>query len=626
MPDESGGRDVAAERAALDAAVKGKTLCDILARNASTFGDRPALSWKQGSAWSRLSWREYREQVAQVALALHGLGVGAGDCVAIMARNRPEHVVVDLAALHTRATPVSLYNSMAPGQIAYVARHCEAKVAVVEDVDYLRRWDSVVEDLEALEHIVLIEGEPGASEARVIAYEDLRARGRAALASDRGLFEDSWRALEPEDPATIVYTSGTTDDPKGVVITNRNALWTAAAVETWGHWPEGFKYVSYLPLAHSLERLAAQWVCLWKAAWVHFCPEIREVFEFLPQVRPYAFVAVPRLWEKAEAGIMSRLEEEPNERRRRIALKAIDVGREAVRAEQRGQKPPLGVRLQRAVLDRLVSAKIRQRIGLDEAGLILSGAAPLSAEVLEFFFAIGVEITEGYGLSETTAPAAINPPGRARIGTVGPPLPGVEAALGADGELLIRGGNVSPGYHREPEKTSETFDSEGWLHTGDIAEFTDDHYIRIIDRKKELIVTAGGKNVSPAHIENLLLRHALVGQAFATGDGKPFVAALIALDPEEAEAWAAANGLEFSTLGDLAAEQRVRDEIQQAVDTANEKLSRAEAVKRFAVVGEEWKPGGDELTPTLKLKRRAIMDKYSSEIDSLYARDNQRER
>jgi long-chain acyl-CoA synthetase len=299
LPDDSGGRDVAAERAALDAAVKGKTLCDILARNASTFGDRPALSWKQGSAWSRLSWREYREQVAQVALALRGLGVGAGDCVAIMARNRPEHVVVDLAALHTRATPVSLYNSMAPGQIAYVARHCEAKVAVVEDVDYLRRWDSVVEDLEALEHIVLIEGEPGPSEARVIAYEDLRARGRAALASDRGLFEDSWRALEPEDPATIVYTSGTTDDPKGVVITNRNALWTAAAVETWGHWPEGFKYVSYLPLAHSLERLAAQWVCLWKAAWVHFCPEIREVFEFLPQVRPYAFVAVPRLWEKA---------------------------------------------------------------------------------------------------------------------------------------------------------------------------------------------------------------------------------------------------------------------------------------------------------------------------------------
>jgi long-chain acyl-CoA synthetase len=619
LPDESGGRDVAAERAALDAAVEGKTLCDILARNASTFGDRPALSWKQGTTWFRLSWREYREQIAQVALALQELGVGAGDCVAIMARNRPEHVVVDLAALHARATPVSLYNSMAPGQIAYVARHCEAKVAVVEDEDYLRRWDSVVEDLKALEHIVLIDGAPGASEARVITYDDLRARGRAALAADRGRFEDSWRALEPDDPATIVYTSGTTDDPKGVVITNRNALWTAAAVETWGHWPEGFKYVSYLPLAHSLERLAAQWVCLWKAAWVHFCPEIREVFEVLPQVRPYAFVAVPRLWEKAEAGIMSRLQDEPNERRRRIALKAIEVGREAVRAEQRGQRPPFGVRLQRAVLDRLVSARIRHRIGLDEAGLVLSGAAPLSAEVLEFFFAIGVEITEGYGLSESTAPAAINPPGRARIGTVGPPLPGVEADLGADGELLIRGGNVSPGYHREPEKTSETFDSEGWLHTGDIAEFTDDGYIKIIDRKKELIVTAGGKNVSPAYIENLLLRHALVGQAFVTGDRKPFVAALVALDPEEAESWAAANGLEFSTLGDLAGEQRVRDEIQGAVDAANDKLSRAEAVKRFAVVGEEWKPGGDELTPTLKLKRRAILDKYSSVIDRLYS-------
>jgi long-subunit acyl-CoA synthetase (AMP-forming) len=316
---------------------------------------------------------------------------------------------------------------------------------------------------------------------------------------------------------------------------------------------------------------------------------------------------------------MSRLEEEPNERRRRIALKAVEVGREAVRAEQRGQRPPFGVRLQRALLDRLVSAKIRRRIGLDEAGLVLSGAAPLSSEVLEFFFAIGVEITEGYGLSESTAPAAINPPGRARIGTVGPPLPGVEADLGDDGELLIRGGNVSPGYHREPDKTSETFDSEGWLHTGDIAEFSDEGYIKIIDRKKELIVTAGGKNVSPAYIENLLLRHPLVGQAFVTGDRKPFIAALIALDPEEAESWAAANGLHFSTLGELAAEPRVRNEIQQGVDAANEKLSRAEGVKRFAVVGDEWTPGGDELTPTLKLKRRAILDKYSAEIDSLYS-------
>ena len=619
MPDESGGRDTAAERAALDAAVEGKTLCDILARNASTFGDRPALSWKQRGSWSRLSWHEYREQIAQVSLALGELGVGPGDCVAIMARNRPEHVIVDLAALHARATPVSLYNSMAPEQIAYVARHCGARIAVVEDTEYLQRWDSVGDELKDLEHIVLIEGEPGGSAARVIGYEDFRARGRDALAANRDRFEESWRSLEPEDPATIVYTSGTTDDPKGVVITNRNALWTAAAVETWGHWPEGFKYVSYLPLAHSLERLAAQWVCLWKAAWVHFCPEIREVFEVLPEVRPYVFVAVPRLWEKAEAGIMSRLEEEPSERRRRIALKALEVGREAVRAEQRGQRPPLGVRLQRALLDRLVAAKIRHRLGLDKAGLLLSGAAPLSPEVLEFFFALGVEITEGYGLSESTAPAAINPPGRARIGTVGPPLPGVEAELGADGELLIRGGNISPGYHREPDKSSETFDAEGWLHTGDIAEFTAEGYIRIIDRKKELIVTAGGKNVSPTYIENLLLRNALVGHAFVTGDRKPFVAALIALDPEEAEKWAAASGVQFSSLEKFAEEPRLRAEIQKAVDAANDKLSRAEGIKRFVVVGKEWPPGGDELTPTLKLKRRAILEKYSAEIESIYS-------
>lgn len=619
MTDEPGGRDPAAERAALDAAVQGKTVCDILARNAASFGDRPALSWKEGSSWLSLSWREYREQVAQVALGLRELGIGPGDCVAIMARNRPEHFIADLAALHLRAIPVSLYNSMAPEQIAYVARHCAAKVALVDNPEFLERWNKVTGELSELRRLVLIDDTPGGVNDTVTSYEELKARGRAALATDRHVFEEAWRSLEPTDPATVVYTSGTTSDPKGVVITNYNALWTAASVEAWGSWPEGFKYVSYLPLAHSLERLASQWVCLWKAAWVHFCPEIREVFDYVPEIRPYVFVAVPRLWEKLEAGIMTRLGEEPNDRKRRIALRAIELGREAVRAEQRGVTPSLTVRLQRALFDRLVYSKIRKRVGLDKAGLVLSGAAPLSPQVLEFFFAIGIEITEGYGLSESTAPAAINPPGRAKIGTVGPPLPGVEVKLTHEGELLIRGGNVSPGYYREPDKTGETFDPEGWLHTGDIAELADDGFIRIIDRKKELIVTAGGKNISPAYVENLLLRHPLVGHAFVTGDRKPFVAALIALDPDEIQGWARANGIEAKSIGEIAGEPALRDEIQKAVDAANDKLSRAEGVRRFSIVREEWKPGGEELTPTLKLKRRAILSKYAAEIEDLYS-------
>jgi long-chain acyl-CoA synthetase len=618
-------RDAAAERASLDAEVQEKTLCDVLVRNAEERGDRPALAWKQDGAWQHLTWKEYRQRVAELAMGLATLGVERGDFVALMLRNRPEHVLADLGAVHLGATAVSLYNTLAPDQIAYIAGHCEAKVAVIEDRAVMERWEKVREELPGLRWVVLLDdAEAFADYDWVLSWDDLLSKGRQALAGHPAAFEAARKAVRPDDPATLIYTSGTTGPPKGVVITHRNALWTAASVQRWsapneeGRWPSDPRYLSYLPLAHSFERLSGHYNALWRGLHVHFCPEVLQVVAYLPEVRPFTFVAVPRLWEKAHAGIEAAIAAEPNERRRRLAERAIETGRAAVRLRLAGEPVPLGLRLRLALLDRLVLVKIRRRIGLDQCLLAVSGAAPIAPEILEFFLAIGVNMAEGYGLTENTAAAFVTPPQHPKPGTVGPPMPGVEVRLAGDGEVLIRGGNVTAGYYKEPDRTAETFDADGWLHTGDVGEFDDEGFLRIVDRKKELIVTAGGKNVSPANLENLLKRHPLVGQACAVGDRQRYIAALIVLDPEVAPAWAKRAGLDATRVDELARDERVLAEIQRAVDDANQYVSSAEAIKRFTLLPAEWTVDTDELTPTLKLKRRVIHERYAAEISALY--------
>jgi long-chain acyl-CoA synthetase len=608
---------VQAERREIEQEVGGRTLCDLLAEHAAGHGDDPAMSWRQDGAWQTLSWGGYRERVAEVAMGLAGLGVGRGDFVAIMAANRPEHVLCDQAAVHAGATPTSFYFTLPPEQIRYVAGHCEAKVAVLEDRDMLKRWQELRDDLPALRHLIVLDGAGEGDGPGVLGWDDLVARGRAALAGDPGGFEELRRRVGPEGNAALLYTSGTTGPPKGVLLTHHNILYEVTALDRLSGLPMGGSSVSYLPLAHIAERVLSIYGPLTRRSHIWFCPDPTQAVEYVRQARPTLFFGVPRVWEKVRAGIQAKLAAEENDRKRKIAERAVETGLEVIRRTQRGEPVPFGLRARHAVLDRLVLAKVRQAIGLDRCTFTSSAASPLAVDVAEFFAALGLPLVEVYGMTETTAVATGNRPGKVKIGTVGPALAGIEVRLAGDGEVLVRGPINTPGYFKQPEATAELIDAEGWLHTGDVGELDGDGYLRIVDRKKELIITSSGKNLSPANIEGLLKEHPLIGQALVYGDNRPYVVALIVLDHELAPAWAARNGLP-GDLATLAGHEQVLAELQLAVDAANQRLARIEQVKRFEVLPVEWTAESEELTPTLKLRRRIIHAKYADHIDALY--------
>src|SRR4029453_13970 len=562
-----------------------------------------------------LPGRQCRERVAEVAMGLAGLGVASGDFVAIMATNRPEHVLADQAAVHAGATPTSFSFTLAPGQIRYVAGHCQAKVAVLEDRDTLKRWQDIRDDLPALAHVVLLEGAEEADGPGVLGWDELVRRGREALAADRSGFDELAARVGPEDHAALLYTSGTTGPPKGVLLTHRNLLFESTALRRLTGLDAGGSSVSYLPLAHIAERVLSIYMPLALRTHVWFCPEPAQAVEYVREARPSIFFGVPRVWEKVRAGIEAKLAAEENERKRKIAQRAVATGLEVVRRTQRGETVPFGLRARHALLERLVLAKVRHAIGLDRCGFASSAASPLAVDVAEFFAAIGLPLVEVYGMTETTAVATGNRPGRVKIGTVGPALAGIEVRLADDGEVLVRGPINTPGYFRQPGATAELVDADGWLPTGARGGVDGDGYLRIVDRKKELIITSSGKNLSPANIEALVKEHPLIGQALVYGDNRPYVVALVVLDHELAPGWAARNGLGG---GDLAASEQVLAEVQLAVDAANQRLARVEQVKRFEVLPVEGTARGEGLTPPLKLARRIIHAKYAERIEGLY--------
>ncbi|HET8975094.1 MAG TPA: AMP-dependent synthetase/ligase [Solirubrobacterales bacterium] len=554
-----------------------------------------------------ISWNDLRDRVHRIAGGLAKLGVGKGDTVALMLNNRPEFIPCDMAAVSLGAVPYSIYQTSSPEQIQYVCSDAGSKVAIVEKA-FLEQFNKARENLPDLEHLIVVDGDGG--EHTLAEIEEMDPDFDPA-----GIVEE----LEPDDMLTLIYTSGTTGPPKGVQLTHRNLMTLVAGVDGILNLPErGAKVISWLPAAHIAERGAHYYLPVIQGVSVTICPDPRKITESLAAVHPTWFFAVPRVWEKLKAGLEATFHGLPAGARE-PAEKGIEAAKQKVRLEQAGKEVPKALASAVAQADEQMFAPLRKQLGLDECVAVNVGAAPTPVEVLEFFHAIGLPIGELWGMSETCGVATCNQPGKAKLGTVGPPVPGVEIRLAEDGEVMVKADSVMPGYRNLPEKTAETFAEDGWLLTGDIGELDEEGYLRIVDRKKELIINAAGKNMSPANIESHLKSASpLIGQAAAIGDQRPYNVALIVLDPDYAPVWAAQNGLEGKPVEELATEGKVREAIQAAVDAANEKMARVEQIKKFKILETEWEPGGDELTPTMKLKRKPISEKYAKEIEELY--------
>jgi long-chain acyl-CoA synthetase len=588
--------------------VKGQTVVTEFLKTVDAHGSDRALRWMEGDDWKALTFDELADQVARVAGGLADLGIGRGDRVVLMLRNVHQFHVADLAVLLCGATPVSIYNSSSPDQIAYLAGHCEAKLGIIEDAGFLARFTEVADQLPDLTTLVLVNPSPDV-DVDVVDWSSLLEHEPVDLA-------EAAKVAQPEDLATIIYTSGTTGNPKGVMLDHFNLCWTLACLreafetETFA----GQKVVSYLPMAHIAERATSHYGLAMNGYEVSCCPDPSLIATYAREVKPNIMFGVPRVWEKIYSGVTAALSADEEKKRQvdEAVAAAIPIVEKITWGTATDEEKETY-----AFLDAVAFSTIRQLIGLDELDLAVTGAAPITPELLQWFRAIGVPLAEIYGMSESTGPisfAARKP----KAGTVGPAIPGLTLAIADDGEVIFRGGNVFKGYLNDPEKTAEAIDDDGWVHTGDIGEIDDDGYLRIVDRKKELIITAGGKNISPANLEAALKTIPLVGQAAAIGDNRPFVAALVVLDPEAAPVWAAKHGLEGKSLEELAEEPAVIDEINAGLTDAMSRFNNAERVKRVKVLVEEWLPDSDLMTPTSKLKRRGIHAKFAEEIEAFY--------
>jgi long-chain acyl-CoA synthetase len=611
------------QRAEIEDAIAGRTLCDELRQVAEVAGEAGAYADEAGAGagdgWHSLTWAQARQRVLETAAGFAALGLAPGERVALMLPNRSEHVLADLGAVHAGGLGVTMYPTLAPEQVAFVAGDCDARMAVLDGAAELDRWRTALDRLPGIKKVIVRDPSACPAGDRYLTWADLAALGRERLAADPGEIAARIAAISPDDPLALLYTSGTTGNPKGVLLTHRNILYVLAMVDIMGTVSPRGRWVSYLPLAHIAERMFSVYLPVHNVIHVHFCPDPARLVPVIGKARPTGFFGVPRVWEKIRSGIQALLMAEQDEGRRAAVERAMDAGRRYVDSCQYGQVTSPELEAEFRVADERVLAPIRGLLGLGEATSFSSGAAPLPPDVAAFFSGLGMKILDVYGMTETTGAFTANTPAEFKLGTVGRPATGIEVKIADDGEILARGPSNTVGYLGRPELTAELIDAAGWLHTGDIGSVDADGFVSVTDRKKELIITAGGENIAPAAVENALVAHPLIGQALAYGDRRPFVTALLALDGEAAPAWARARGIAFGSLADLAADPQVLAEVAAGVAAANERLARVQQVKRWRLLSAEWTAETGELTPTLKLKRRVVHDRYAGVIDSLYA-------
>ena len=587
-----------------------------------------------------MSWSEYRDTAKNLASGLINLGLEPEDTAFIMSNNTKEHNISDLAIVYSGAIPSTLYKQLKYSQIEYVANLMEAKIAIVGDKELFEEVNKAKKDCPKLKAIVLINDYENYKDLDyVYSYHELINKGSEINSNDSSKLDHAISTITPDSLACLIFTSGTTGKPKGVMISHKNVLWTIESL--FGQMIPAKKFpriVSYLPMAHIAARAGDHYQAIYRVGQIFPVPVLEDMKDALPTIKPSVFLAVPRVWEKFKAGLQVRIEENP---KKDLIDKAIKNGLEKVELEQAGKKVPFAIALKHKVFSKLVFSKFKEGLGISDTEYFVTAAAPMNQDVHKWFHAIGIDVTEIYGMTEDTGPATIGVPGNAvetftkkliseglnipsvlnPIGKVGIPIPGTEVKVLEDGELCIKGNHVAQGYYKSEDQTKETFDGEGWLHTGDLAEIDNEGYVKIIGRKKEILITSAGKNIAPVELEDLIKPHQLIGQICVVGDGKKYLTALIVLDGDGgAEAWAADNGVEYS-IKDMAKNSKVIDAIQKQVDEANSKVAQVQQIKKFIVLEKEWTDSSGELTPTLKLKRNVIAETYHDQIESMYQGD-----
>ena len=651
--------EILTQRAEIARAIEGQTVCGLLDLAARQFADRPALSEPagagdadqpernragaaepEGGGWQTLTWPQARDRVLRLAASFEALGLAPGERVVLMLPNRTEHWLADQAAVHAGGVPVTFYATLAPEQIAYTAQDCDARIAVLDGEPELARWRPVLASLPGLKKIIVRDQAACPAEEPYLSWAEFAAVGARRLAADPDAVARRVAQVRPDDTVTVLYTSGTTGNPKGVRITHRNVLYETAAgavgrggsIDPGGivHPPAGpsteagaeaeqTRWVSYLPLAHIAERMFSIYLAIGYGGHVYFCHDAAALAAAASVVRPTGFFGVPRVWEKIEAAIQAGLAAEPDPGRRAAVERARQIGLRYIEGVQLGRPVPAELTEAFAQADEQVLQPIRATVGLGSAANGTSAAAPLPAEVARFFASLGLIILDVYGMTETTGAFTSNVADCFKLGTVGRPMPGVEVRIAADGEVLCRAPLCTPGYLNLPGATAELIDADGWLHTGDIGALDEDGFLSITGRKKEMIITAGGKNIAPAAVEGLLTEQALIGQALCYGDRRAYLVALLTLDGDVARRWAEAHGIGAAPLAELATNPALLVAVGEAVTAANARLARVQQVKRWRLLPQEWTSATGEVTPTLKLRRRVIHANYANVIDELYA-------
>jgi long-chain acyl-CoA synthetase len=593
-----------------------RTLCDIFYQAVAL--DKPAhLRVKRGDAWHDISSAEFRCAVEELSMGLRALGVERGERVGILSENRPEWAYADLATLAAAAVDAPIYATLTPTQVLYILNDSEAKVLFVSTPAQARKIQEIRAQATHLQHVIRMEEMPADAAAGTISIDEVREKGRPALRADPDAVRKRAAEVKETDLATLIYTSGTTGDPKGVMLTHRNLVSnTVGSSQVFSAMGKDDVALSFLPLCHVFERMAGHYLMLLQGCSIAYAESVEKVPANMVEVRPTVMCSVPRLYEKMYARVHEKVASDPP-MRQKIFRWAVGVGREIFRHQIEHRTPGLLLRAQFAIADKLVFSKIKERTG-GRLRLFVSGGAPLAREIAEFFGAAGLLILEGYGLTETSPVITVNRPDAIKPGSVGLPLKDVEVKIAADGEILTRGPHVMKGYYKKPDATAEAIDPEGWFHTGDIGVIDERGFLTITDRKKDIIVTSGGKNIAPQPIERLLKSSPLVGEVVMIGDRRNFPAALVIPAFEALEKWARDKGVGFSSREELIARPEVVALYDQTVKELIGHLAQFERIKKIALLPREFSIETGELTPKLSVKRRVVEQKYKDVIDRLY--------